>query len=115
MINPKGKDFLYCKRSIEIINLDKFSEPRKFHKTIEEFRVNIIDKLNSLANNSIQYIAAPTQKYVHIKCINCSMFSFWYKNIENIDIQEFCDKNGVKDLTIKRGSLVNLVFARAIN
>ena len=53
VINPKGKDFLYCKRSIEIINIDKFSEPRKFHKTIEDFRMNIIDKLNALANNSI--------------------------------------------------------------
>ena len=58
-----------------------------------------------------------TPKYVQVVCVNCTKFQYWYKNKDNIDMNNFCVMNGNKKIEVEPSvsDEVNLTFFRSIN
>jgi len=53
-----------------------------------------------------------TGKYLTIKCVKCKKFSFWMKNKDDKNMDNFFDKNNVKE---QFKNSLNLVPFRKIN
>ena len=83
--NSLGLNYTVDIRSNKLIDSDR--DTNKVYATIGEFENGLIKKLNDFSkNSSFKYRSNLTSKYIQIKCQNCKLFSYWYKNKDDIDI-----------------------------
>lgn len=69
-----------------------------------------MDKLNK--STSIQYVLNLTQKYIQLKCAKCKKYAMWFKNVDNVDVEELM-KN--ERLSGDGSVVVDMQFFRSIN
>lgn len=70
-------------------------------KSASNFEAQVVNRLNQ--GSSVTYCYKLTQKYLVLKCTECSKFSFWFKNVDGHDVS-----------TLSQNEL-NVTLFRAIN
>jgi len=100
-VNPVNEEFLVDPGAVTLLN----SLKQTVFRTYKDFEENVIQKLNkNVEDSGVSYVASTTSKYVVIKCGACKKFAFWFKNVDDIDMDK-----------LKESEVINIKFFRSIN
>ena len=99
------------------------------YRYLEDLRVHILDKLNQNHGPSARFSfkLCVTDKYITLRCTKCSVYNYWFKNTEAIDMKLYIER-GILVRDEKSGEVqeykdyydaelpaLNLVLFRSIN
>lgn len=74
--------------------LTKISQSKTVFSTLEDLKMNVLIPLNTnhQPKGNFSFKVCVTEKYITLRCKKCSVFNFWFKNKDDIDMKVFMEK-----------------------
>lgn len=69
--------------------LKELSDEKPVFESIQSLKTNLLNKMNKESAPLFEYHLHITSKYVQIRCKDCKVWSYWLKNKDDIDVQDF--------------------------